>query len=72
MRKLTLCTFALCLGFASITHAAPTVTKLKFKGNTASGGRDLCENLSAWQQCSAYTSRCAADISGWRGPARAA
>lgn len=45
MRKLSVCTLALCLGFASITHA-DTVTKIKFKGNTAGGfastGDDPC------------------------------
>ena len=49
MRKLWVCTLALCLGFASITHAS-SVTKLTFKGNTASGGigtvDDSCFN--AW------------------------
>jgi hypothetical protein len=34
MRMLSFCTLALCLGFASLTHAQPTVTKYKFKGNT--------------------------------------
>jgi hypothetical protein len=38
MQKLSLCTVALCLGFASITHADPVVTKYKMKGNSASGG----------------------------------
>lgn len=33
MLKFSLCTLALCLGFASVTHAQ-TVTKYKFKGNT--------------------------------------
>lgn len=46
MRKLSLCTLALCLGFASITHAEPTVTKFKFKGNTVgangASGDDGC------------------------------
>lgn len=46
MRMLSLCTLALCLGFASLTHAQPTVTKYKFKGNTVSAsgasGDDGC------------------------------
>ncbi len=46
MRKLSIGTFALVLGLASVTHAAPTVTKVKFKGNTVSGsaasGDDGC------------------------------
>lgn len=46
MHKLSLCTFALCLGFASITHAQATVTKTKFKGSTviasALSGDDPC------------------------------
>lgn len=46
MRKLSLCTFALCLGFASITQAQPVVTKTKFKGATVEGtalsGDDGC------------------------------
>jgi hypothetical protein len=50
MRKLSFCTFALCLGFASITHADPTVTKIKFKGNsvlgTALSGDDGCFSAS--------------------------
>lgn len=50
MRKLSFCTFALCLGFASVTHADPTVTKYKFKGNTAGGsawtGDDGCFSAS--------------------------
>lgn len=42
MRKLSLCTLALCLGFASITHAS-SVTKIKIKGNTAGGGTSTPE-----------------------------
>src|SRR5436305_1693157 len=46
MRKLSLCTFVLCLSFVSISHAQPTVTKFKFKGNTvnasAASGDDGC------------------------------
>lgn len=49
MRKLSVCTLALFLGFASIGHAA-TVTKVKVKGNSASGGastvEDACFNAS--------------------------
>lgn len=49
MRKLSICTLALCLGFASIGYAA-TVTKSKVKGNSASGGastvEDPCFNAS--------------------------
>jgi hypothetical protein len=37
MRKLSFCTLALCLGFASTTHAS-SFTRLVIKGNTASGG----------------------------------
>lgn len=43
MRKLSLCTLALCLGFAATSHAA-TVTKLKIKGATASGGTSTVED----------------------------
>jgi hypothetical protein len=43
---LSFCTLALCLGFASLTHAQPTVTKYRFKGNTvhasAATGDDGC------------------------------
>jgi hypothetical protein len=46
MRKLSLCMFALCLGFASLTQAQSTVTKTRFKGNTAhasaASGDDGC------------------------------
>jgi len=46
MRKLSPCMFALCLGFASLTHAQATTTKTKFKGNTAhasaASGDDGC------------------------------
>jgi hypothetical protein len=44
MRKLSFCTFALCLGVASITHAAPTVTKVRFTGNTVSGSAASGDN----------------------------
>jgi hypothetical protein len=37
MRKLWLCTMALCLGLVSSTNAATSVTKFKVKGNTVSG-----------------------------------
>jgi hypothetical protein len=43
MRKLSLCTLTLCLGFASITHAS-SVTKLKIKGNSAGGGTSTPED----------------------------
>ncbi len=43
MRKLSFGTLALCLGFASISHAS-TVTKLKIKGNTAGGGVSTVED----------------------------
>lgn len=43
MRKLSICTLALCLGFASITHAS-SVTKVKVKGNSAGGGTSTVED----------------------------
>lgn len=43
MRKLSVCTLALCLGFASITHAS-SVTKFQVKGNTAGGGLSTVED----------------------------
>lgn len=50
MRKLSFCTFALCLGLTSMTQAEPTVSKVKFKGNTVSGsaasGDDGCFSAS--------------------------
>jgi hypothetical protein len=43
MRQLSVCTLALCLGFASITHAS-SVTKLTVKGNTVGGGLSTVED----------------------------
>lgn len=43
MRKLSICTLAICLGFASSTHAS-SVTKVTFKGNTASGSIGLADD----------------------------
>ena len=55
MRKLWVCTLALCLGFASIGHAS-SVTKFQFKGNTVGGGISTVEDACTYLYFNVYAS----------------